>query len=110
MKLFVYGFWSGFLEGTNPIDISFFINLFQKVFDTDIELGNFEESDIWRIFIQLVKGLKSLHDLKILHRDLKSANVFLFNDGSAKLGDLNVSKVARRGLGYTQTGTPYYAR
>ncbi len=35
--------------------------------------------------------------------------MFLFNDGSAKLGDLNVSKVARRGLGYTQTGTPYYA-
>jgi len=33
----------------------------------------------------------------------------LFSDGSAKLGDLNVSKVARRGLGYTQTGTPYYA-
>ncbi len=33
----------------------------------------------------------------------------MFNDGSAKLGDLNVSKVARRGLGYTQTGTPYYA-
>ena len=47
MKLFVYGFWSGFLEGTNPIDISFFINLFQKIFDTEhIELGNFEESDI----------------------------------------------------------------
>ena len=47
--------------------------------------------------------------MKILHRDLKSANVFLYNDGCAKLGDLNVSKVARRGLGYTQTGTPYYA-
>ena len=69
----------------------------------------FEESDIWRIFIQLVKGLKALHDLKILHRDMKSANVFLFSNGCAKLGDLNVSKVARRGLGYTQTGTPYYA-
>jgi NIMA (never in mitosis gene a)-related kinase len=40
---------------------------------------------------------------------MKSANVFLFSDGSAKLGDLNVSKVARKGLGYTQTGTPYYA-
>jgi NIMA (never in mitosis gene a)-related kinase len=35
--------------------------------------------------------------------------VFLYKDGGAKLGDLNVSKVARRGLGYTQTGTPYYA-
>jgi NIMA (never in mitosis gene a)-related kinase len=43
-----------------------------------------DESDIWRIFIQMVKGLKCLHDLKILHRDLKSANIFLFGDGSAK--------------------------
>ena len=33
----------------------------------------------------------------------------MLRDGTAKLGDLNVSKVARRGLGYTQTGTPYYA-
>jgi len=58
----------------------------------------------------MVRGLKALHELKILHRDLKSANIFLFTDGTAKLGDMNVSKVARRGLGYTQTGTPYYAR
>ena len=68
-----------------------------------------EESEIWKIFIQLIKGLKSLHDLNILHRDLKSANVFLFNNGLAKLGDLNVAKVAKKGLTYTQTGTPYYA-
>ncbi|CAI2386437.1 unnamed protein product [Moneuplotes crassus] len=44
-----------------------------------------------------------------MHRDLKSANVFLYKDGTAKLGDLNVSKVVKQGLGYTQTGTPYYA-
>ena len=42
-------------------------------------------------------------------KNSSSANVFLFSNGCAKLGDLNVSKVARRGLGYTQTGTPYYA-
>ena len=35
--------------------------------------------------------------------------MFLFKDRSAKLGDLNVSKVTKKGLGYTQTGTPYYA-
>ncbi len=58
----------------------------------------------------MIQGLKALHDFKILHRDLKSANIFLFNNGDVKIGDLNVSKVARRGLGYTQTGTPYYAR
>lgn len=44
-----------------------------------------------------------------MHRDLKSANVFLYKDGTAKLGDLNVSKIIKSGLGYTQTGTPYYA-
>lgn len=50
-----------------------------------------------------------MHNVKIFHRDLKSANVFLNKNGSAKLGDMNVSKVAKKGLLYTQTGTPYYA-
>jgi NIMA (never in mitosis gene a)-related kinase len=44
----------------------------------------------------MIKGLKSLHDMNILHRDLKSANVFLTKDHKqVKLGDLNVSKIAR---------------
>lgn len=30
-------------------------------------------------------------------------------DGSAKLGDMNVSKITEKGLCQTQTGTPYYA-
>ena len=58
----------------------------------------------------MFRGLKALHSLKILHRDLKSANIFLSDlKQTAKLGDLNVSKVAKKGLLYTQTGTPYYA-
>jgi NIMA (never in mitosis gene a)-related kinase 1/4/5 len=40
---------------------------------------------------------------------MKSANIFLFKDMRAKLGDLNVSKIVKTGLSYTQTGTPYYA-
>ena len=61
------------------------------------------------IFIQIVNGLGRIHELNIMHRDLKSANVFLNKDGRAQLGDLNVSKLAQLGLNYTQTGTPYYA-
>jgi NIMA (never in mitosis gene a)-related kinase len=62
------------------------------------------------MLIQTIKGLKALHDLRIMHRDLKSANVFAYKDLTFKLGDMNVSKVAnKRGLNYTQTGTPYYA-
>ena len=51
-----------------------------------------------------------LHKNSILHRDIKSANVFI-SDGIYKLGDLNVSKVQNdtNRLAYTQTGTPYYA-
>ena len=61
------------------------------------------------MFIQIVRGLRAFHQRKILHRDMKSANLFLFKDMQAKLGDLNVSKVVQKGLSYTQTGTPYYA-
>ena len=53
-----------------------------------------KEKMIWKVIIQVVKGLKALHEMKILHRDMKSANIFLYKDGTAKLGDLNVSKVA----------------
>lgn len=61
-----------------------------------------EEDWVWRIIIQLVRGLKALHTLKILHRDLKSANVFLTDEKqTAKLGDMNVSKVAKKGMLYT---------
>ena len=51
-----------------------------------------------------------MHEKNVMHRDLKCANVFMNKDGTVKLGDMNVSKVANnKGLNFTQTGTPYYA-
>jgi NIMA (never in mitosis gene a)-related kinase 1/4/5 len=70
---------------------------------------HFAEKEVWDVFIQLLHGLRALHALSILHRDLKCANIFLGANGLVKIGDLNVSKVSKRGLAYTQTGTPYYA-
>ena len=56
----------------------------------------------------MTRGLKTLHELKILHRDIKTANVFMFQSGAVKLGDMNVSKMSKS-MCKTQTGTPYYA-
>lgn len=68
-----------------------------------------QEHEIWKALVHIASGLKALHDKKILHRDLKGANVFITKEGAYKLGDLNVSKVIKHDLARTQTGTPYYA-
>jgi NIMA (never in mitosis gene a)-related kinase len=57
-----------------------------------------KEEDIWSFFYQMVLGLQELHKHKIVHRDIKSANVFLTKNGMAKLGDLNVSKIAKNNI------------
>jgi len=67
------------------------------------------EKQVWHYFVQIVRGLGALHEMKCVHRDIKCANIFLTKDGVVKLGDLNVSKVNKKGLMQTQTGTPYYA-
>lgn len=84
-------------------------DVFQKICNYQKRETYIKEKKIWYVFIQIVRGLKALHDRKILHRDMKSANIFLYRDMQAKLGDLNVSKIVKKGLSYTQTGTPYYA-
>ena len=68
----------------------------------------FKEETIWEWLIQILEGLKYLHDNKIMHRDLKCANIFITKNGILKLGDLNVSIIAKMGMAKTQTGTPYY--
>eukprot|EP00747_Dinoflagellata_sp_TGD_P188820 gnl/TRDRNA2_/TRDRNA2_48347_c0_seq1.p1 gnl/TRDRNA2_/TRDRNA2_48347_c0~~gnl/TRDRNA2_/TRDRNA2_48347_c0_seq1.p1 ORF type:complete len:576 (+),score=105.58 gnl/TRDRNA2_/TRDRNA2_48347_c0_seq1:106-1833(+) len=84
-------------------------DLFQQITKCQKERTHLREADCWHWLHGMCEALKALHDMRILHRDLKSANVFLTTLGDAKLGDFNVSKVAKRGLCMTQTGTPYYA-
>lgn len=82
----------------------------QMVIDSHLKRRQFlPEEEIWKIILHCLRGLYTLHNLKILHRDLKCANIFIDKNGTYKIGDLNVSKVAKKGLVYTQTGTPYYA-
>ena len=76
-------------------------DLLQRVARAEDEKVPIPEEEVWNVVLSLTKALKILHSKKILHRDLKSANVFLFKDGTVKLGDMNVSKVAKKDLLYT---------
>ena len=68
-----------------------------------------KEKTIWQIFIQMILGLHSIHKKKILHRDLKSQNIFLTKDLNIKIGDLGVSKrLIQTNFAKTFIGTPYY--
>lgn len=84
-------------------------DLYQRILEYQQRGRYMSESFVWTLAIQLAQALAALHAMNILHRDIKSANVFLTLDGRVKLGDMNVSKVAKQGLLHTQTGTPYYA-
>ena len=48
----------------------------------------FVDNMIWKIFINLCLGMEYLHSKDIIHRDLKSLNIFMLKDNIAKIGDL----------------------
>ncbi|XP_028374110.1 serine/threonine-protein kinase Nek11 isoform X7 [Phyllostomus discolor] len=69
----------------------------------------FSEDQIIEWFIQLLLGVDYMHERKILHRDLKSKNIFLKNN-LLKIGDFGVSRLLMGScdLATTLTGTPHY--
>lgn len=67
-----------------------------------------QESKVLNLFFQVCLALDYLHQKGIVHRDIKSSNVYLTQEGVVKLGDFGVSKVLQGSTTATQIGTPYY--
>ena len=71
----------------------------------------FPEEQVLDWFVQLCLAMKHVHDRKVLHRDIKSQNVFLTqNRKVVKLGDFGIARVLNSTveLAKTACGTPYY--
>lgn len=69
-----------------------------------------KEHEILIIFLEIVSAITYLHDKNILHRDLKTANIFLTSQRVVKLGDFGIAKMlsTKKKDANTVVGTPYY--
>eukprot|EP00931_Biecheleriopsis_adriatica_P068433 TRINITY_DN4238_c0_g1_i2.p1 TRINITY_DN4238_c0_g1~~TRINITY_DN4238_c0_g1_i2.p1 ORF type:complete len:726 (+),score=117.23 TRINITY_DN4238_c0_g1_i2:83-2260(+) len=69
-----------------------------------------EQVTLW--FTQATLGVKYMHNLNIIHRDLKSENLFLEKRDHIRIGDFGLSKVLCRPssvcIEQQIVGTPYY--
>uniref|UniRef100_A0A7S4L130 non-specific serine/threonine protein kinase n=1 Tax=Guillardia theta TaxID=55529 RepID=A0A7S4L130_GUITH len=70
----------------------------------------FPENEVVSWFLQIALALQYMHEEHILHRDLKTQNIFLTRNNIIKLGDFGIAKVLEGTLEMAKTviGTPYY--
>ncbi|KAH9600922.1 Protein kinase domain [Trypanosoma melophagium] len=72
----------------------------------------FQEHEAFFLFLQLTLALDHIHSHKMLHRDIKGANILLTSTGLIKLGDFGFSHqyddTVSGVVANTFCGTPYY--
>ncbi|XP_077430578.1 serine/threonine-protein kinase Nek4 isoform X2 [Vanacampus margaritifer] len=68
------------------------------------------ERQVVEWFVQIAMALQYLHERNILHRDLKTQNIFLTRTNIIKVGDLGIARVLenQNDMASTLIGTPYY--
>lgn len=70
----------------------------------------FSEDQILDWFVQISSALAYVHGKSIMHRDIKTQNIFLTRHGIIKMGDFGIAKVlsTHSDMASTVIGTPYY--
>ncbi len=79
MKIFFNGWFGGFIDKTNPgLNYTFFINLFEKVYQKKIEIGTLDNSEILCEFDMLLDTTGTMvHKKKWFHTYLFSGESYL---------------------------------
>eukprot|EP00439_Symbiodinium_sp_Y106_P022455 s3659_g2.t1 len=85
-------------------------DLHQRIQRTRQAGKSFSEERIVRWLTEAALALKYLHDKHVLHRDLKSQNLFLTAQDRLRIGDFGISRVLESTCAFAKTtiGTPYY--
>lgn len=107
----IIAYYNHFFDGTSLFIEMEYANdgsLHHKVISQNGKL--FPESDVLSYFYQLVSAVSYIHNYGILHRDIKTLNIFMTKAKFMKLGDFGISKVLEETYGNAETcvGTPYY--
>ncbi|KAJ2369706.1 eukaryotic translation initiation factor 2-alpha kinase, partial [Coemansia sp. RSA 2610] len=58
---------------------------------SDLIREGLSEKESWRLFAQILEGLKHIHERGVIHRDLKPVNAFLDGAGEIKIGDFGLA-------------------
>ena len=68
------------------------------------------EEDVWLFCYQISSALAFMHGKRIMHRDVKPANIFVCDDRTCKLGDLGLGRFISQSsaVAYSEVGTPFY--
>jgi len=107
----ISGFHEAFIDGNRlciVMEYAPFGDLSRALRKRQAQRKLLPEDLIWSYFIQIARGLQALHSQKILHRDVKTANVLRMSGEIVKLGDLGVAKLMKNNMTNTQIGTPHY--
>ncbi len=85
-------------------------DLSQRIKEAKESDNVFSEEQILIWFTQMCLAIKHIHDRKIIHRDLKTQNIFLTLNGEVRLGDFGIAKHLQHTIQKIKSvvGTPYY--
>ena len=97
----ISGFHEAFIDGNRlciVMEYAPFGDLSRALRKRQAQRKLLPEDLIWSYFIQIARGLQALHSQKILHRDVKTANVLRMSGEIVKLGDLGVAKLMKNNM------------
>jgi len=88
-------------------DVPYLVQEFLPGEDLDRKIKRSEyvplpEKILW--LVQTARGLEFAHERGIIHRDIKPANVRILDDGTAKILDFGIAKLANQTSNLTQAG------
>lgn len=107
----VVAYYNDFFDGSSLFIEMEYANdgtLHHKIISRDGKL--FDEEEVLCYFYQLMSAISYIHKFGILHRDIKTLNIFMNKNKIVKVGDFGISKILEETYGNAQTcvGTPYY--